>query len=62
MKILLLDENLARPLKNDFSDQFEVFTIYDKGWQSKKDDELLEAISQSDIEYLMIADRNLIYQ
>jgi hypothetical protein len=36
MKIILLDENLPVPLKNDFSDSFEVLTVYDKGWQSKK--------------------------
>lgn len=32
MKIILLDENLPVPLKNDFSDEFEIVTVYDKGW------------------------------
>jgi predicted nuclease of predicted toxin-antitoxin system len=36
MKIILLDENLPNPLKNDFSDRFEVVTVHDKGWQSKE--------------------------
>ncbi len=28
MKIILLDENLPAPLKNDFSGAFEVVTVY----------------------------------
>ncbi|MEM1328058.1 MAG: DUF5615 family PIN-like protein [Bacteroidota bacterium] len=62
MKILLLDENLPAPLKFDFSDRFEVTTVHDRNWQSKKDDELLRAISNEDIDYLLTADRNLEFQ
>jgi hypothetical protein len=62
MKIILLDENLPVPLKNDFSDYFEVLTVYDKGWQSKKNGELLQAIEDEGIDFLMTADRNLEYQ
>jgi len=62
MKIILLDENLPAPLKKDFSDQFEVFTIYDKGWQSKENGALLQAIVDEGIDFLMTADRNIEYQ
>ncbi len=62
MKVILLDENLPAKLKRHFSDALEVFTVYDKSWQSKSDSELLEAISQSDIEALLTADRNLEFQ
>jgi predicted nuclease of predicted toxin-antitoxin system len=37
MKILLLDENLPATLSKDFSDRFQVFTVYDMGWQTMKD-------------------------
>ena len=62
MKIILLDENLPVPLKNDFSDNFEVITVYDKGWQSKQNGELLQAIEDEGVDFLMTADRNLEYQ
>ncbi len=62
MKIILLDENLPVPLKNDFSENFEVVTVYDKGWQSKENGELLQAIEDAEIDFLMTADRNLEYQ
>lgn len=62
MKIILLDENLPVPLRNDFSENFEVITVYDKGWQSKQNGELLQAIDNDGIDFLMTADRNLEYQ
>lgn len=62
MKIILLDENIPAPLKKHFSVAFEVFTVHDKGWQSKEDQELLEAISEADFDFLMTADLNLEYQ
>jgi predicted nuclease of predicted toxin-antitoxin system len=37
---LLLDENLPKRLKKDFSEH-EIFTVGDKGWNSKKNGELL---------------------
>ena len=62
MKIILLDENLPVPLKNNFSDNLEVITVYDKGWQSKQNGELLQAIEDEGVDFLMTADRNLEYQ
>ncbi len=35
---LLLDENLPKRLKKDFAN-FEIFTVRDKGWNSKKNGE-----------------------
>lgn len=62
MKIILLDENLPDPLKNDFSRTFRVVTVHDKGWQSKQNGELLKAIDENGIDFLMTADRNLEFQ
>ncbi len=46
---LLLDENLPKKLKNNFSEH-EIFTVRDKGWQSKKNGELLELILAENFE------------
>lgn len=62
MKRLLLDENLPRQLKKYFSDQIEVSAVPDLGWQSKRNGELLTAMSGAGIEFLLTADRNLRYQ
>jgi len=40
----MLDENLPVPLKNDFSDTFDVVTVHDKGWRPRQNEELLQAI------------------
>jgi len=62
MKKVLLDENLPRPLKSHFSNQFFVTSVPDMGWQSKQNGELLSAMSAEGIEYLLTADRNLRFQ
>ena len=62
MKRLLLDENLPRQLKSHFSAEFDVLTVPDLGWQSKKNGELLTAIDDEGIQYLLTADRNLRFQ
>ncbi|MFN7115667.1 MAG: DUF5615 family PIN-like protein [Saprospiraceae bacterium] len=62
MKRMLLDENLPRPLKKHFSSDFDITTVPDLGWQSKKDTALLEAMMQEGIEVLITADRNLQFQ
>jgi hypothetical protein len=62
MKRLLLDENLPRQLKSHFSSEFDVLTVPDLGWQSKKNGELLTAIDDEGIHYLLTADRNLRFQ
>lgn len=62
MKKALLDENLPRQLKNAFSSAIEVTTVPDLGWQSKKNGELLSAMVENGIEYLITADKNLRFQ
>jgi hypothetical protein len=59
---LLLDENLPKKLKYRFGEGFEVTTVPDQGWASLKNGELLKAMVDSGIEYLVTADKNLSYQ
>ena len=61
-KKLLLDENLPRPLKNDFSDTFEVATVHDMGWASLKNGQLLTAMTETGFEILLTVDKNLRHQ
>jgi predicted nuclease of predicted toxin-antitoxin system len=62
LKKVLLDENLPRQLKNLFSNNLDVSTVHDLGWQSKQNGELLSAMSAADITHLITADRNLRFQ
>ena len=62
MKRVLLDENLDKRLKNYFSAEFDVTSVPDLGWQSKKNGELLAAMDESGIDILLTADRNLRFQ
>lgn len=62
MKKILLDENLPKQLKNHFSNDFEVISVPDLGWQSKENGELLAAMDESGIEYLLTVDKNLRFQ
>jgi len=56
MKRLLLDENLPKQLAGYFSSDFEVTSVPDLGWQSKKNGELLTAMDADGIGYLITAD------
>ena len=58
---LLLDENLPKRLKQDFPEH-EVYTVRDKGWNGKKNGELLQLMKQNDFDALITFDRNLQYQ
>lgn len=62
MKRILLDENLPRPLVKHFSSAFEVSTVSTEGWASKKNGELLAAMTNAGFEYLLTVDRNPEYQ
>ncbi len=62
MKRVLLDENLDRRLKNYFSEELDVTSVPDLGWQSKKNGELLASMDAEGITYLVTADRNLQFQ
>lgn len=56
---LLLDENIPNPLKMDFSADFEVSTVHDRGWASLKNGHLLTAMTEAGIDHLVTLDRNL---
>ena len=58
---LLLDENLPKRLKLDFQEH-EIYTVRDKGWQSKKNGELLKLMLQESFDVLITFDRNLKHQ
>jgi hypothetical protein len=59
---LLLDENLPKKLKYRFGEGYEVITVPEKGWQSLRNGELLQAMNLDGIEYLVTADKNLSFQ
>ena len=58
---LLLDENLPKKLKLDFSEH-EIYTVSDKKWNSKKNGELLKLMLEENFDALFTFDRNLQYQ
>jgi predicted nuclease of predicted toxin-antitoxin system len=58
---LLLDENLPKRLKYDFNEH-EIFTVREKGWNSKKNGELLELMLEENFNALLTFDRNLEHQ
>ncbi len=62
MKKVLLDENLPKQLKKYFSAEFDFTSVPDLGWQSKKNGELLCSMDESEIEFLLTADKSLRYQ
>lgn len=61
MKISL-DESLPRKLKNDFGEEYEVWTVRDKGWLGIKNGELLKLMVADGFEIFVTVDRNLSYQ
>ncbi|AQG81674.1 hypothetical protein [Spirosoma montaniterrae] len=62
MPILLLDENLPKKLKYRFGEGYDVTTVPERGWSSLKNGELLKAMHDAGIEFLITADKNLSYQ
>lgn len=58
---LLLDENLPKKLKNDFSEH-EVYTVREKGWEGKTNGELLKLMLASEFDALLTFDKNLQHQ
>ena len=60
MKVLL-DENLPKRLKNELG-QFEVGTVREKGWQGKKNGDLIQAMIQDGCQVLLTFDKNLRHQ
>ncbi|HVE60670.1 MAG TPA: DUF5615 family PIN-like protein [Chitinophagaceae bacterium] len=58
---MLLDENLPKRLKNDFSEH-EVYTVRDKGWNGIKNGQLLQLMADEDFNALLTFDKNLQHQ
>ena len=58
---LLLDENLPKRLKTDFSEH-EIFTVSDKQWNSFTNGRLLELMLRDNFDALFTFDKNLQYQ
>jgi predicted nuclease of predicted toxin-antitoxin system len=58
---LLLDENLPKRLKTDFTDH-EIYTVRDKGWNGIKNGQLLELMVENGFQALLTFDKNLQHQ
>ncbi len=58
---LLLDENLPKRLKLDFP-EYEIYTVRDKGWEGKKNGELMKLMVDESFTALLTFDKNLKYQ
>jgi len=61
MKILL-DGNLPRKLKFRFSEEHQIFTVGEKGWNGKKNGELLGLMTIDGFDAFVTIDKNLQYQ
>lgn len=61
MKILL-DENLPKKLKLEFSGEHEIFTVREKGWNGRKNGELLGLMTLEGFDAFITIDKNLQYQ
>ena len=61
MKRVLLDENVDRKLKRSFSPVYEVMTVRERGWNGKKNGELLGA-AELEFDVLVTLDRNMQHQ
>lgn len=58
---LLLDENLPKRLKKDFTEH-EIYTVTDKNWNGKKNGELLALMLNENFDALLTFDKNLEHQ
>ena len=61
MKILL-DENLPKKLKSEFSNEHEILTVRDKEWNGKKNGELLGLMTLDGFDAFVTIDKNLQHQ
>lgn len=58
---LLLDENLPKRLKNDFTSH-EIYTIREKNWNGKKNGELMKLLIEEQFDAFLTFDKNIQYQ
>jgi len=61
MKVLL-DENIPRKLKYRFSDNHEVLTVPDMGWNGIKNGDLLKRMKAKGFSVLISLDKNMSHQ
>jgi predicted nuclease of predicted toxin-antitoxin system len=59
---ILLDENIPRRLKFDFSTDDEVISVQEMNWQGKKNGELLGLMTLKGFDVFITLDKNLQYQ
>ncbi len=57
----MLDENLPKRLKLDFTEH-EIYTVRDKNWNGIKNGELLKLLAENDFDALLTFDKNLQHQ
>lgn len=55
---LLLDENMPKKLRQDFT-EYEIVTVREKGWNGKKNGELLKLMVADGIDVLLTVDKNM---
>lgn len=58
---LLLDENLPKRLKQDFSTH-EIYTVWEKGWNGATNGDLLKLMIENSFDALLTYDKNLQHQ
>jgi predicted nuclease of predicted toxin-antitoxin system len=58
---LLLDENLPKRLKDDFSEH-DIYTVRDKGWDGKNNGDLMKLMIEDNFDVLLTFDKNLQHQ
>ncbi|MCJ8163530.1 DUF5615 family PIN-like protein [Pontibacter sp. E15-1] len=58
---VLLDENLPKRIKFDFPEH-EILTVSDKGWNGKKNGELMQLMIAEDFDVLLTFDKNMQHQ
>jgi PIN like domain len=58
---ILLDECAPRPLKRELKD-YDIRTVVEMGWSSKKNGELLKLMTEAGFTILLTTDQNLRYQ
>lgn len=58
---LLLDEMLDRRLRRSFPEHIEVVTVRERGWDSKKNGELL-ALAEKEFDVMLTTDRGIPHQ
>jgi predicted nuclease of predicted toxin-antitoxin system len=59
---VLLDENLPVKLKFRLQDVCEIYPVYDKGWNSLENGDLINAMQNDNFDYLITSDKNLQHQ